>query len=97
MTRYTPSIIQSEKRCYATGSERNLDRHHVYRSSRRNASERYGLWVWLEHSVHMALHDHRKPYETLENDLKVIAQKAFEDNGGTREEFMQAFGANYLD
>lgn len=43
------------------------------------------------------MHDHRKPYETLENELKVIGQQAFEDNGGTREEFMSIFGANYLD
>lgn len=93
----TPSIIQSEKRCYATGCEYNLDRHHVFKSSRRNQSERHGLWVWLRHDVHMAMHDHRKPYETLENDLKVVAQKAFEDNGGTREEFMRRFGANYIE
>lgn len=42
------------------------------------------------------MHDHNPPYETLENDLKAIAQQAFEDNGGTREEFMAHFGANYL-
>lgn len=45
----------------------------------------------------MALHDHRKPYDGLENYLKEVGQRAFEKNGGTREEFMQAFGANYLD
>lgn len=92
----TDSIIQSEKRCYATGCERNLDRHHVFKGSRRNKSEQYGLWVWICHDVHMALHDHRKPYETLENELKAVAQRAFEDNGGTREEFRAIFGASYL-
>lgn len=92
-----PSIIQDEKECYVTGSQRNLDRHHVYRAARRKLSEKYGLWVWLDHSVHMALHDHRRPYDTLENDLKKVAQQAFEDNGGTREEFMRIFSANYLD
>ena len=96
MPKYTPSIIQSEKRCYATGVEYNLDRHHVFKASRRNKSEQYGLWVWLEHTAHMKLHDHCKPYETLENDLKAIAQQAFEDNGGTREEFRAIFGASYL-
>ena len=93
----TDSIIQSEKRCYVSGAEYNLDSHHIFKGSRRNASEKHGLKVWLRHDIHMALHDHRKPYETLENDLKIIGQKAFEDNGGTREEFMSAFGANYLD
>ena len=90
------SIIQSDKRCYITGAEYGLDEHHVFKGSRRKASERYGLKVWLCHDIHMAMHDHRKPFDTLENDLKVIAQEMFEANGGTREEFMQAFGANYL-
>lgn len=53
--------------------------------------------VWLRHDIHLNMHDHRRPYENLENELKKVAQQAFEDNGGTREEFMQAFGANYLD
>lgn len=90
------SIIQTEKRCYATGVTSNLDCHHVLKGSRRKLSEKYGLKVWLEHTVHMQMHDHTPPYETLENDLKLIAQQAFEDNGGTREEFMKIFGCNYL-
>lgn len=68
----------------------------VFKASRRKAAEKYGLWVWLRHDVHMAMHDHRPPYETLENDLKRVAQRAFEANGGTREEFMASFGCNYL-
>lgn len=90
------SIIQSRRECYATGRTDNLDAHHVFKASRRKLSEKYGLKVWLNHSVHMQMHDHTPPYETLENDLKAIAQQAFEDNGGTREEFMEIFGANYL-
>lgn len=91
------SIIQSRKECYVTGETRNLDCHHVFRSNRRKLSEKHGMKVWLRHDVHMALHDHRKPYETLENDLKEVAQRAFENNGGTREDFMDIFGCNYLD
>lgn len=52
--------------------------------------------MWLNHDVHMAMHDHRAPYETLENELKVVAQRAFEESGGTREDFMRVFGANYI-
>lgn len=88
--------MQDEKECYATGATVGLDRHHVFRGSRRNHSEECGLWVWLRHDVHMKLHDHCPPYETLENDLKREAQQAFEDNGGTREEFRAIFGASYL-
>lgn len=90
------SIIQTTKECYVTYRTDNLDRHHIFKGSRRKNAEKYGLWVYLNHNVHMALHDHLKPYETLENDLKPIAQKAFEEQLGTREEFMKIFGANYL-
>lgn len=90
------SIIQGERRCYATGRSDHLDRHHCFKSSRRKHAEKHGLWVWLNHEVHMAMHDHRAPYETLENELKVVAQRAFEESGGTREDFMRVFGANYI-
>ena len=91
------SIIQDEKCCFITGATTGLHEHHIYKGARRKLSEKHGLKVWLRYDIHMALHDHRKPYETLENDLKVIGQKAFEDNGGTREDFMRIFGRNYLD
>ena len=90
------SIIQSEKACYVTGSTQFLDRHHVFKASRRKKADEYGLWVWLRHDVHMKMHDHCKPYETLENDLKAVAQKAFEEKVGTRDEFRAIFGASYL-
>lgn len=96
MSTHSRSLVSNERKCYATGVEVGLDRHHIFRGSRRNASEKHGLWVYLAHDVHMKLHDHTPPYETLENDLKAVAQKAFEDNGGTREDFMRIFGANYL-
>lgn len=91
------SIIQSRRECYVTGCEYGLDEHHVFKGSRRKASEECGLKVYLRHDIHMAMHDHRPPYDKLENQLKAVAQKAFEDNGGTREEFMRRFGANYIE
>lgn len=92
----TESIIQPYRCCYVTGSTVLLDRHHCFKASRRKAADEHGLWVWLRHDVHMAMHDHCPPYDKLENDLKAVAQEAFEANGGTREEFMSIFGANYL-
>lgn len=97
MASHTESIIQpGEKACYATGMTYQIERHHCFKSSRRKNSEKYGLWVWLNHDVHMKMHDHCQPYETLENDLKKVAQQAFEDNGGERDEFMRIFGCSYL-
>lgn len=96
MPNHSESLISNERRCYATGRIDSLDRHHCFKSSRRKAAEKHGLWIYLTHDVHMAMHDHTPPYETLENDLKAVAQQAFEDNGGTREDFMRIFGASYL-
>lgn len=90
------SIMQSERICYATGATVGLDRHHCLKGSRRKKADEHGLWVWLRHDVHMKLHDHNPPYEKLEEALKIAAQRAFEENGGTREEFMAIFGCNYL-
>lgn len=93
---HSKSKISNVRRCYATGRTDNLDRHHIWKASRRKLSEKYGMWVYLNHSVHQKMHDHNSPYETLEEDLKRIGQKAFEREG-SREEFVSIFGANYLD
>lgn len=88
------SIMQpNEECCYVTGSQINLDRHHVFPGiANRKLSEKYGLWVWLNHDVHMRLHDEDK---VLELRLKQDAQRAFEKTH-TRKEFMQIFGKSYL-
>lgn len=90
------SIIQHEKRCYVTGATTGLHLHHCFKASRRKLADQHGLTVWLRADVHQLMHDHNPPYETLENDLKRVAQEAFEANGGTREEFRAIFGASYL-
>lgn len=90
------SIMQSEKRCYVTGKELGLDKHHVYGGANRNTSERMGFYVYLDHLIHMKLHSHAHPCETLQHDLKVECQKRFEEMGHTREEFMRLIGRSYL-
>jgi len=86
------SIMQDEKKCFITGSETQLDRHHVYAGSRRKASERYGCWVWLRHDIHMELHDRNK---ALDKMLRRTCQEQFEAVY-SHEEFMEVFGKNYL-
>lgn len=93
----TPSIMQpDEKRCYVTGYQSMLDKHHVIHGFNRNAADELGLWVWLRHDIHMKLHAHQHPFESLDLQLKVEAQKCFEARGHTRDEFMQIFGRSYL-
>lgn len=91
------SIIQTEKVCYITGTTRNLDLHHCIHGSNRKKADKHGLTVYLNHDVHMRLHAHQKPFETLDEELKKVAQKAYmEHYGATTEDFIAAYGRNYL-
>ena len=88
----TDSIMQTEKRCYLTGAETWLDKHHIFTGPRRKAAEKWGCWVWLRHDVHMRLHQEDPE---LERRLKRECQKRFEELH-SHELFMHVFGKNYL-
>lgn len=64
----------------------------LHGTANRKLAEKYGLWVWLAHDVHMSLHDRDKD---LDRYLQQEAQKAFERTH-TRQEWMRIFGKNYL-
>ena len=87
-----PSIMQSEKECFVTGSTQQLDLHHVYHGSRRNKADQYGCWVWLRHDVHMDLHQRNT---ALDRQLKQECQLRFEALYGHKK-FMKEFGKSYL-
>lgn len=91
------SILQSEKRCFVCGTERDLESHHVFFGyPKRQKSEKYGLKVWLCADHHRGEHGvHGKYGLELNVELKEAAQVAFEKTH-SREEFMQIFGRNYL-
>ena len=84
--------MQDEKQCFITGSQIQLDRHHIYAGMRRKASERYGCWVWLRHDLHMELHDRNKELDKM---LRRACQERFEEIY-SHDEFMSVFGKNYL-
>lgn len=90
------SIIQDEKVCFITGATCGLDLHHCIYGPNRKKADKLGLTVWLRHDIHMALHDRQRPFHTLADDLKKIAQKAYEEKVGSRSDFMREFGKNYL-
>ena len=89
------SIMQPEtpKQCYISGSRSNLDPHHcIHGSANRKLADKYGLWCWLRHDIHMRLHDKDKE---LDKQLQKEAQEAFEKTH-TRDEFRKIFGKSYL-
>ena len=85
------SIMQTEKACFVTGAVNNLDKHHCFHGPRRKAAEKWGCWVWLNHEIHMELHQRNT---ALDRQLKAECQKRFEELHG-HETFMQVFGKNY--
>lgn len=83
-------------RCIFTGSP-YVERHHIFGGSNRAASEEYGFVVPLRYDLHPngARADPNKS-ELIDKQLKLMAQKYFENFYGTREEFMAIFGRSYL-
>lgn len=95
MAKYTPSIMQTDKVCFISGSTVALERHHIFGAANRKNSEKYGLWVWLRHDLHNEPPD--GVHFNRENDLmlKRLAQEAFEKHYPELN-FREIFGRNYL-
>ena len=95
MKRY--SIIQEDlTQCYVCGTTQNIHIHHVFRGVNRNKSEKYHCIVAL------CIHHHTGSNEAVHNNkeldlhLKRLAQKHYEERYGSREDFRETFGRNYL-
>lgn len=86
------SIIQTKRQCYFSGYTENLDKHHIFNGALRDWSEQEGLWVYLNHGIHMALHQSRPDLERL---LKKVGQQKYEETH-SHEEFMKHVRKNYL-
>lgn len=86
------SILQTEKRCFITGSTANLERHHCIHGPRRKAAEKWGCWIWLRSDLHRELHDRDK---NLDREIEARCQARFEELYG-HDKWMEIFGKNYL-
>lgn len=89
------SILQDEKECFICKTTYNLEEHHIFRAPYRNASERYGLKVWLCQPHHTGNQGVHNGNVIVDKYLKQLAQKKFEEEH-SREEFIQKFGRSYL-
>ncbi len=61
-------------------------------TANRKISDKWGIWCWLRHDIHMDLHDRNKE---LEIQLKKEAQKVFEKLY-SHEKWMELFKKSYL-
>ena len=97
------SILQREhSRCWLCGrrgtSVDPLDCHHVFFGPFRDASERYGLKVYLHHAkCHIfgkdAVHMNAKVCRSMQEEAQSIAMEFY---GWTVDDFIMIFGRNYL-
>ena len=96
------SILQKtdEPKCFITGSYVNLDRHHVINGAMRSWAEEQGLWIYVQHDIHMWLHSTGDGKKTMMK-LKKFAQQKWEevhsnDYDDVHEEWMKKVRVNYL-
>ena len=90
------SIFDNES-CYFCGSYVWLEKHHVFGGSYRKKSDKYGFTVDLCHYCHNEPPDGVHYNKERRDELKRICQKHFEENHGTREDFIATFGKSYAE
>lgn len=89
------SILQSEKECYICGSQKWLEKHHVYYGINRKKSEQNGFTVYLCHRHHNEPPDGVHFNIGVDDELKQTCQAAYEKTH-SREQFTNIIGRNYL-
>lgn len=83
--------------CYFTGSP-YVERHHIWegRQGYKGKSEEYGFVIPLRYDLHPNGARASQAGRALDIKLKQMAQEYYEEHYGTREQFMEEFGKNYL-
>ena len=89
------SIIEDDDRdrCFLCGSYGPTDEHHIFGGPVRKTSDRLGLVVHICRDCHRDLHD--RGGKSMDY-LHTIGQRAYEEQIGTREQFIKDFIRSYL-
>lgn len=82
--------------CMFTGSPQ-VERHHIFGGANRKKSEKYGFIAPLRPDLHPNGVFAGKDAKAVDTKLKTMSQTYYEEHFGTREDFIQEFGQNYLD
>ena len=92
------SVLASDlTRCLVCASPYVHLHHTIYGTSNRKHSDRYGFIVplcELHHTGRYGVHTH--PNEGLDEALKKQSQLYYENNIGSREQFIKEFGRSWL-
>lgn len=94
--RLTSVFTDDMDHCIFTGSP-YVERHHIFGGINRNNSEKFEFVVPLRYDLHPnGARANPKYAKQIDTYLKEKAQTYFEENCGSREEFMQIFGRSWL-
>lgn len=90
------SIISNDKEdiCFWCGRWGSMHTHHIFGGPDRKVSDRYRLVVHLCIFCHDKVHG--KDGELMMETLHRIGQETYEEQIGTREQFMSEFRRSYL-
>lgn len=80
------------KTCWNCGSTRTMTKHEIFEGRNRQNSMKYGFVLPLCLRCHRTLQED----DDFIKEWQKKAQEYFEENIGTREEFMKIFRRNYL-
>lgn len=84
---------ETNKKCFICGKQGNLDVHHCCSgTANRKNSEAYGLKIYLCRECHTMVHNKRE----IEIQIKQFAQRRWEEEYGTREDFIKVFGKSWI-
>ena len=89
------SVIFENEECCVCGNPHTEEHHIFFGTANRKLSDKYGYVVRLcpeHHRGNCGVHFNRE----LDLHLKRLGQAHFEENHGTREDFIRTFGRSYL-
>lgn len=94
----TSIFTEDLDRCILTGCVGYVERHHVFGGARKGLSEKYGFIAPLRADLHPngAHCTWNEDIREIDLYLKTKCQQYYEDQIGTREEFIREFGKGYL-
>ena len=87
------SVFCSDDKCFLCDNTYQLTWDEIFKGSNRQTSMKYGFCIRLCLNCHRRINE---DYDYI-NYWKKEAQKYYESNYGSREDFIKAFGRNYLD
>jgi hypothetical protein len=93
--RLTSVFTDDMDHCYFTGKS-PVERHHIFGASNKKHSEEYGYILPLSPELHPNGASAGKQAKEIDTYIKQMAQRHFEENHGTREDFRRIFGKSYL-